>query len=779
MDVIASIKDKMRRVFRLHGAVLTKSLLFRKQKKVLIGDEVSSPRLPPRKETGVPQPPKDTESFLTSLESSGSSVSSLRSSAYSESMLSSDELSMTSSSSNNINSSRMHLSSHQKGSSTKLRTKRKQQQQQQQQPQPKRKSVTVLAQNGELIKIMNGDPEFTPELDTAGQPLRTYSFTTGLLEVNEHLRPTFIATFCVYETLREYNTSVLATLEAEFFTVLCSCLYRPDEKLVTTLGYLKSTGATTGRVKLSDNLDKLNSEFLKKELKELYKALKEINLFSRFTDFYFLKEADPPPPDGTCSGFVFQVTKNKDVLAEGQCVVSEGVKVRLELHIFLDRLNAEMSCDWDKLSGCHVQLDSPCASSENESSISSSVPKVSDKSDKGRDIICSTYGDPMKKVCIIIESNDENYVGLHIASALWEKMFVVVFVFDNVHIDSPLTSDSSLGWSVVVESDGSIKLMKRQMLKSGKIQRLEKDVDRCLDAITRGSIREEPSGVDTAPAETKFDVMYVPKISVKAMKAKNSTKARKPKGSSDSYSDDSFSEDESGLCIGTPASSVFVSYSFMDPQTRAQENEVITQYYKEFLGGLANQFSVVLMVMENIDFTKITVSLYLDPGDSMAYEEYGCLFYHLYKIKRNEKNSLVVIVKHNSRCIGCERYNSSLVLLPEDIARVRKKYKFVPSNTTLPKSISLQQFSSAPPPFPSYSKFSLSSLSASSSSSSSISLDSSGSSLSPTDSSRELNSPQGKPPTKVNPNRGKAGSPKKQQNPAKTSKKAKKTKKQK
>lgn len=728
-----SIKDKIRRIFRLHGAVLIKTSTC----KVL---NTSAPLIMPPPPPPSPSPSlSPSPTLIRSLSSGYTSESSLSAQKYS----SNANLLSLSSSSSLISAPKAPQSTSSLSSSQKRKNKNRSEKTERTQCS-QFSDVVAIVPDGNLIKITNGGPEFIPEFNSVDQPLRTYSFSTGLFDNNGKIVPMYVANFSIQETLREDSkSSMLATLEVEFFVVLCSCLC--DSKNYTvTLSYSKDT--KTQKKKLCDFVknsaeyntfvSQFSSDLQRSELKELRQAFNKINFFSNFIANKFFFSASSP--DASATGLFVQVMNGDNVIAEGKCQVLDENKVYLNFHIFLGKMFKDSCTPDDGVDNPKERFKKKGLTSSSAASKmgTTTVPRrrkedieIVDET-SADDEICTTCKNKLNKVCIIISSEDKNYVGLSIAYSLWKRDFEVTFLCDNEKIHKPFTDDSTLGWSISVSVDGKIELMKRQDFKDEAVMiSLDDDIEKCLDIIIRTSLEGEAGVIASFLNEAKIDLIEIEKF----FKSKKGGKKNK-KGAFSSIKKD--------------------------------EKRLIKDHYTKCLGEFAKEYSGVhILVMEKINLIDIMEPLFNDDIKEI-YDVYKSLFEYLFDFKK-EANPLIVIVNYDSSKEGIERYSDSLILTRENLDHIKgRKYrkKQVPNSSMslALSSPSLQPSSSSSSSSSSLSRLSPSSSSPSLSSSSSSSslLSSSSSSISSLTSSSSSSTFSPQTLTRGhNPKRGEVGKP--------------------
>lgn len=683
------VKNRFRHIFRLHGAVLTNTALF----KVLNED-----------------PDKLTKTSL-SLSSGGSLASLSSDQAMSSPSFSDDPYSTSSISSLSLSSSKHKLSSSSvKRASSKSTLDKKCKKvggkKLEREPVSQYNDVIAIKPDGKLIKIANGNPEFRQKINSAGRPLRTYSFSTGLFEVDGNLEPVHIAEFSIQETLSKGNEPhVLATLEAEFFVVLCACLreYRGDVTIL--LSYSKDARGSrekvtdfVGKKAEYDKIAKSFNDLQKTELKELSSVLSEIKFFSTLSGgkFYFV----PAKPDFPNPGLIVQVMSNDHLIADGKCEISDGDKVYLSFRIFLNKVDA-----WVKMEDPRSDAPTPDLTSVGDVRTLDSRHNVFTVTNMDIDVNeseHSTCRNKLNKVCIIIESNDEKYVGSSIACSLWDKNFEVTFMCGNENVDELFADDLALGWSIVVKGDGSILLVKRREYKEEKIAiNVGNDAKKCIDIIVRTSRGGETNVIASFLKEVSITVEKVKRTIKKKKKSATNTFGENDKGGNKRF----LSEKKMG------ASGIFDEY----------EEKEIKQYYAKHLGEFVKHYSrVFILVMEKINFSEIIDPLFNESATTICYQ-YTDLFSRLFDINKADRKTLVVIVNHDCDQEDCDRYNKSLVITPENLEHIKKKYRKTYSE---PSSLD-----SAPSSLASSSSSSESSLSSLSSSSSPLGLTHSSESL--------------------------------------------------
>lgn len=550
--------------------------------------------------------------------------------------------------------------------------------------EPRHNNVNAITSNGSHISISNCGPEFMQKIDSNDQTLRTYSFATGLFEVDGKLVPMRTANFCIQETLRAGNEStVLATLEAEFFVVLCTCLYDKHSDLTVTLSYSKDHKLQKKKFnefvrsegEYAEFVKGFESELLRSELKELCSALSKINFFSGLSvkKFFF----DPSKPDFPHTGLFVQVTNSHEsLIAEGKCEILNGNTVNLNFRIFIDKMLHESGA---------------CTALTGDKTLLSP--------ERGRDpiVIASDTGAPkccfcrkeFSKVCIIIRSKDEEYKSLFVAYSLWNKGFEVSFQCDNVKIHDPFTKDSTLGWSIIVHEDGSISMMKKLKYKAEPVKvDIGDDSEKCIDIIERTTCEDEDDVISSLLIKVDMEVIEVHKFIKKPKKPKKSKSKKTSKSSSSSKLESSFSTSGWGRREGGGRRSGSAGGAGEKNVLDDEMKKAIKDYYTKSLGEFAKQYpSVKIVVMEEIDFNDIVTPLFTD-GVEEIYTPYKNLFSTLWELKK--ANPLVVLVNYNGKKEAEERYDNSLVLTPENLMYIKKKYR----NKEPPKSF-LALFSSS------------------------------------------------------------------------------------
>lgn len=695
-----SLKNRMKSIFRSHGAVFVKTALLKPHVQEYV-EPIGSPSLTQSYDGSSSSLISSTQSSSPVLTSSQGNFSGCSSSSLTRS---SSQLSMLGSTLSSPSTGMGYSSS---GSPTKAcpKTERRKGKAQkgkksERRHEPQFMDVVAISPDGNLIDISNGGPEFMQKLDSNDQALRTYSFAAGLFVTEGKLVPMRTANFCIQETLRTGNeSSVLATLEAEFFVVLCTCLYEQHDDLTVLLSYSKDPRPQKEKFnkfvgkeeEYMEFVKDFESELLRSELKELYSALNTINFFSDLSTKKFC--FDPKKLDSPPAGLFVQVTNSHEsVIAEGRCEILSGNTVNLNFRIFMDKLipaaPGDLSGEGPEGGACAVD-GTPPLPDEIVPFPSRGEPIVvtSDPLEEKDGLECCSCRKELSKVCIVVKAGDRKYKGLSIAHALWKMGFEVSFQCDNVKIHDPFTKDPALGWSIVVgEDDGIISMMKKSKHKAEAVKiDVGDNVEKCLDIIVRTSCEGESDVIQSFLVKQNIEVIEVQKFFKKAKKnPKSKPNSKTTSKSISNSSSKSISKSASSSVLGKSGSGSGGRKKVLNERIK----RAISEYYEKSLGEFAKQYpSVKIVVMEGLTFSDIVEPLFTD-GIEEIYIPYKKLFSTLWELKKS--GSLVVLVNYNSKREAEERYDNSLVLTPENLAYIKKKYRI----KELPKS-SLMYFSSS------------------------------------------------------------------------------------